>query len=69
MASEWASDVIPSLPAPMKHPTTAKVTLDLGFAFTDTGIVHDLTEDDWEAQLVPTYAPEGVIPDSGVSGA
>lgn len=61
----WASDCAPSIPAPMRNPSTIRVVLDMGFAFTDTGLVHDLTEDEWEAQLFPTYAPEGVIPQSG----
>lgn len=61
----WASDCAASLPAPMRNAATVRVVLDMGFAFTDSGLVHDLTEDEWEAQLVPTFAPEGAIPQSG----
>lgn len=58
----WASDTRPSLPQPMPDPSVMRVPLGDGFAFTANGLAHDLSEDDWEAQIVPAMSPQGVIP-------
>jgi hypothetical protein len=46
---------MPSLPEPPEN----KVLVPMeGMGFTAAGLAHDLNEDDWEALLVPAYAPE-----------
>jgi hypothetical protein len=44
-----------SLPEPL--PQDKKVHIDMGgFGFSETGIVHQFRDSDWETML-PTYAP------------
>ena len=53
--SSWGSDVQVSLPEPL--PKDKAVHVDMGgFGFSETGIVHQFRESDWE-NMLPTYAP------------
>lgn len=63
----WAADTSPSLPEPVDGRVN-RIVLEEGFAFSPTGIVHDMTEADWEAHVVPSFSPNGIVPSRGGSG-
>lgn len=56
----WAADVQVSQPIPPDR----EIVVDFGgFALTTGGIAHDLTEENLEAILIPTFSPEGYLGD------
>lgn len=51
----WSSDVPISIPQPPKDEVMIPM---FGFGFTQYGLVHDLTETEYEYLRTPSYSPE-----------
>lgn len=51
----WSSDVPISIPVP---PDKAVLVPMFGFGFTQYGLVHDLTETEYEYLRIPGYSPD-----------
>ncbi len=58
---DWASDTQPSMPISVNS-DVVRAEVGAGFAFTPTGIKHDLNATQLEEMLIPMMSPEGVIP-------
>lgn len=68
----WGADVPISMPQPLDDSNPALIPMD-GFTFTWNGLAHDLSQADWEARAIPTFAPrqptvETVRYDEGLDG-
>lgn len=61
MSSPWGSDTVVSMPAPLRRDQEALVDMG-GFAFTETGIAHNLSSSDLEVYLAPTFRPSPIKP-------
>lgn len=51
----WSSDVAISVPIPAAERVLVPM---FGFGFTQLGLVHDLTETEYEYLRTPSYSPE-----------
>lgn len=55
-SAPWGTDTTISMPAPLRKNQPALVDMG-GFAFTETGLAHNLTDSDLEVYLTPTFRP------------
>ena len=62
MPGSWSSNVPISMPVPPED----EVLVDMaGFAYTQFGLVHDMTHGDYMVYRLPSHAPD-VLPDAVV---
>lgn len=52
----WASDTPVSMPEPLEDASATRVSM-AGFCFTENGLRHDLTQEQWEQIRRPHFAP------------
>lgn len=52
----WASDVPVSMPEPLADASALRIPM-AGFCFTEYGLRHDLTYEQWEQVRRPHFAP------------
>lgn len=58
MSNAWGADTPISMPQPLSNDDAAGPTAPMGgFVFTASGLMHDLTQSDWEDMSRPTYRP------------
>ena len=58
MANAWGADAPISMPQPLSDQDASGPTAPMGgFVFTASGLMHDLTQSDWESMSLPTYRP------------
>lgn len=55
----WGTDTTISMPAPLR--TDQEPLVDMGgFAFTESGLAHNITNSDLEVYLTPTFRPNPI---------
>lgn len=64
----WASDVVPSMPEPLKDKSAALASVGDGYCFTFWGLAHEITITDWEDIVIPFWGPRGHAGDDASHG-